>query len=1298
MVNPSGSFTAKDAGGLKIKMSFSVQKVLHRKPLVSEMRGTALYQYCFEQLHHSVKFGLRACEDALGMPVGNFHHYLLQLERDNPPHTCQSSWKNRQLTGKCYDCRLEKNSCICLYCFWKGKHKNHRSYLQWSCSGNCDCGDCRFWKHEGFCPDHPGPDDEPDVIQLCEKFREAALPVLRAVWDNTFILLSEGVLSDEEAKESCRWLRTLTGTCDGIRRVAAKAICDSDIPAMFGGIRRMTSDGAKELFDVIGSLLNDQFFAVNFAEKFLQHYTALIEANLTDATTGFVDPDIPPFAEPDVVMRHAFHFMAPATAKELIANDRVDWAGIWCASLDAQVKYLLSNTNIHAFYGSSEAMTNHWAMCQLFKVAVKIPRLAERYDAFLVDIAKILTRLEGALATKRLPVHTVDPGDYVLVRAYFWASFGPHLAKMSYKANRFNRALYDVYVNWLKEFVISGKFDNAKSKNPIYHRVVFGEHARTTIDCGLAVFASESLRASPSPREDLMRVCEDHHLDYDEFCLYASLLPLRFLAASYLACSTKLYDSPEAGSFRSAAHSSIESFYDLKGIFMELFSLVQCYFGLCRNKDMFLEMVLHTFGYYEKGLCADVAERIETDCLLFVAALITDRRCAERDAVDMSLHQIMCLVKGNPNVSVDIIERSTRPFGPGTDETANVMKDVLEREEDRLVFVDESKWHIVLPFGSRKDWYHTMNSLMEKQPDYVQNFPEFEPFQKYPDCDLESALHSKTLFAMLYDVLYNSLTRSTPAVQLAAGLLTVCAKTCTGSAPDHHMKMVVADSVTTLSAEISDNFQEFIRTPVLYKFGFPNSVVQILSKLGSFGKSVLRQADINTASTKIKPDVAAIKQKIMSEYEADVAAFEDARAKSKNRRLCSVCGENSPESPLVGYPVLTFLSAVPEIEAHGKDPNSTQIEPCNILYGCTHPIHLKCAPQQCQSSNSLFSTFSCPYCHAARTAVLPVLSDDLREKDNPLVHHMHHRVMTALEAEAPSRGCADILTNHVINLEVRYRNRPEVLDRPSTRKIHRQLFLNILLMAVKRSVPKAEGDGLEKTIHYALKKLVKRYHEHPDRAPSIKWKSVISHTKMPSDPVQKIILARQVVIFCHFMLGVDVEVEDGVIDWDEIMRPESLAKRFKFKLSGPVQVPIFAPIEMPDDWIDLAFPPFKWPIVDMDKVKCKCVVTGADMSGFRRNPAEDGGLMIVQDFLARTFNGALALVLILSGGEATKIVAGSIRYNRFLKTKPVWVDRSGADDYGLHRGEYLMLDRENLCRVWDDFLSGKLHDDLPVNG
>lgn len=1262
------------------------------------MRGTELYQYCFEQLRVSVKFGLRACEDALGASVGNFHHYLLQLERDNPPHTCQSSWKNRQLTGKCYDCRQEKNSCICLYCFWKGKHKNHRSYLQWSSSGNCDCGDCRFWKHEGFCPDHPGPDAEPDVIQLCEKFREAARPVIRAVWDQTFIFLAAGRAGDEAANETCKWLRTLTGTCDGMRRVTAKAICDSDIPSMFAGLRSMTSDGAKVLFDVIGSLLNDAFFSVNFAEKFLQHYIPLLDANLTDASTGFVDPDDPPFAGPDVAMRHAFHFMAPATVKVLIEGDRVDWTGIWCAALESQVKALLGNISINAFYGASEALTDHWAMCQLYKVAVKIPRLAERYDAFLVDIAKILVRLEGALTTKRLPLHTVDPGNYIGVRTYFWASLGSHLAKMSYKAGRFNRPLYDVYVNWLKEFVVSGRFDNAKTKVPIYHRVVFGEHAKTTIDCGLAVFASESLRASPSPREDLMRVCEDHHFDYDEFCLYAALLPLRYLAACYLANSTKLYDSAEASPFRSAARSTLESFYNLRGIFMELFSLVQCYFGLCRNKDMFLEMVLHTFGYYEKGLQADIAERIETDCLLFVAALITDRRCATGDAVAMALHQIMCLVKGDPNVSVDTIERSTRPFGPGTDETANVMKDVLEREEDRLVFTDESKWHIVMPFGSRKEWYHTMNLLMEKQPDYVQNFPEFEPFGKYPDCDLESALHSKTLFAMLYDVLYNSLTRSTPAVQLAAGLLTICAKRCTGRAPDHHMGMIVADSITTLSAEISDNFQEFIRTPVLYKFGFPNSVVQILSKLGSFGKSVLSQAEITTVegSMKIKPDVAAIKQKIMSEYEASVAAFEDACAKSRNHKLCSVCGENSPDSPLVGYPVLTFLSIVPEMAARGKDPNTTLIQPCNILYGCAHPIHLKCAPQQCRSTSDLFHTFSCPYCHAARTTLLPVLSDDLREKDNDLLCQMHRRAMDALDKDAPARGYADILTNHVINLEVRYRNRPEVLNSESTRKIYRQLFLNILLRSVKKSVAKAQSEGLEKTIHYALTKLVKRYNENPDKAPSIKWKSVISHTKMPSDPVQKVIMARQVVIFCYFMLGLDVPVEDGVLDWDEIMRPESLAKRFKFKLSGPVQVPMFGPIAMPDDWIDLAFPPYELPIVDMDKVRSKCVVTGADMLGFRRRPGENG--MIVRDFLARVFNGGLALVMVLSGIEATKIVAGSIRYNRFLTTKAVWVDRSGADDYGLQRGEYLMLDRENLCQVWDDFLSGKLHDTLPVDG
>jgi hypothetical protein len=85
--------------------------------------------------------------------------------------TCQASWSTRWLAARCDDCRIRRNSCICIRCFINGGHKAHRSYLTAATSGNCDCGDRNFWLPSGNCPHHPGPDPHPDQTQLDRDLR-----------------------------------------------------------------------------------------------------------------------------------------------------------------------------------------------------------------------------------------------------------------------------------------------------------------------------------------------------------------------------------------------------------------------------------------------------------------------------------------------------------------------------------------------------------------------------------------------------------------------------------------------------------------------------------------------------------------------------------------------------------------------------------------------------------------------------------------------------------------------------------------------------------------------------------------------------------------------------------------------------------------------------------------------------------------------------------------------------------------------------------------------------------------------
>ena len=69
---------------------------------------------------------------------------------------CGKILKSKDIGFKCMDCELDATCIICQECFEKSNHKGHRTILQSTCSGCCDCGDREAWKEEGFCSDHSG--------------------------------------------------------------------------------------------------------------------------------------------------------------------------------------------------------------------------------------------------------------------------------------------------------------------------------------------------------------------------------------------------------------------------------------------------------------------------------------------------------------------------------------------------------------------------------------------------------------------------------------------------------------------------------------------------------------------------------------------------------------------------------------------------------------------------------------------------------------------------------------------------------------------------------------------------------------------------------------------------------------------------------------------------------------------------------------------------------------------------------------------------------------------------------------
>ena len=107
-----------------------------------------------------------------------YEEYLQQLKKTLKKCTCQASWDN-QIAIQCLDCQKCHYCCICANCFLKGNHQGHRVFITHS-AGNCDCGDPLCWSVDGFCSDHPGPEPNPEQLQLTRETRIKLISICKA--------------------------------------------------------------------------------------------------------------------------------------------------------------------------------------------------------------------------------------------------------------------------------------------------------------------------------------------------------------------------------------------------------------------------------------------------------------------------------------------------------------------------------------------------------------------------------------------------------------------------------------------------------------------------------------------------------------------------------------------------------------------------------------------------------------------------------------------------------------------------------------------------------------------------------------------------------------------------------------------------------------------------------------------------------------------------------------------------------------------------------------------------------------
>lgn len=87
---------------------------------------------------------------------GNSIEVLRGLTQQNyPPSVCGRVFKMGEPTYNCRECGMDSTCVLCVDCFKRSPHKNHKYKMGTSYGGGCcDCGDVEAWKQDAYCQTH----------------------------------------------------------------------------------------------------------------------------------------------------------------------------------------------------------------------------------------------------------------------------------------------------------------------------------------------------------------------------------------------------------------------------------------------------------------------------------------------------------------------------------------------------------------------------------------------------------------------------------------------------------------------------------------------------------------------------------------------------------------------------------------------------------------------------------------------------------------------------------------------------------------------------------------------------------------------------------------------------------------------------------------------------------------------------------------------------------------------------------------------------------------------------------------
>lgn len=967
----------------------------------------------------------------------NYDEYIADVKKTQKSNCCIVSWSKAMLSARCLDCQLQANSCICIPCYLAGKHDQHHSYLLGSSGGgNCDCGDPNFWKPEGNCPNHPGPDPNPEITQMTATNRSKFIEIFKIAYISA--LTSDDFTFSIQIFE---WLTEFISIGDGLRRCVAIAVCSAPEETFLVNLQRLTEEPVKSLISLFGKLISDHHFAQIMGSITLKNYLSLRNTIKNEMNKANYDKKSIPFYPIKKLLSFSFHFFNAVPLMYMVQEHNFDWVDFVIDCIRFSLETVKENNMNYDKNSDGQITSQLWYMSKLLEVVMKrddqhdnIQRFIDSYSSLLVDYERFYSFYYHRT------VEEDSPSPFCALHLFIYLYQINCLFSPSFDSSPKN-----------KTFSIEKTFSNLlnflRSQDDLISDSLFGEN-EVPVSSFLPLhhlFYCLFSSYSDSALGIIEKECKSNEISLQEFCCLSSICPLRILTAIFVSDRFTLLNR--------ASHRQISYCIDEpEQTFNVFFGMVQSMLFFVDDKDEIIHMALESFGVFEDfekypdtnisdkrllmKLIMNHKNQIEMrnssvfDASIFIVSLLTDQSIRTYDKVLFKRLRVIELLMNNKPTAKDIenyvSDKLSNPiFG---DDLQSFAERVQTSNGSFFRLKDQSEFTPFFPLIRRQS---RMKILM-KYGDKLLTVPEFGKSQK----PLLSCLKAPSFIAAMQNCLSSNVTTFR---QVGLAMFVLAARD--GPKSDYSLKnstTISSHSISDLILSLTNLYESSASSEVnpltveMDNGRQKRSIIELVQSMGEIGYESITKADLpdflkpktadNSAQIQKekKARAANLKQALMKEFQSKRSQFvsgvvsttksvdddendddenasnlKPTNSQDKNDSseiLCNICQMKLTDD-VIGFPCLSLPCVFPSLitnRFHGdKTAKPKSLECVKSLSICYHHVHCRCCMGLIKEYKNDVGdrnekrTYQCMIDRGPRNIFLPLFDDSFEFQQKP---------------------------------------------------------------------------------------------------------------------------------------------------------------------------------------------------------------------------------------------------------------------------------------------------------------------------